>query len=143
VVDRAGQELIARHRIETARLILEPVGPEHAEGLFQATTASRDELLPWMPWAREPSLQSDVEQSTRSAHEWAVGCEFHFTLIERESGAVLGIAGLNAGGEGVFELHYWMRGDRRRRVLTTKAGRELVRGARAGLRAKKPPSGAG
>jgi len=90
-----------------------------------------------MPWAREPSLQSDVEQSTRSAHEWAVGCEFHFTLIERESGAVLGIAGLNAGGEGVFELHYWMRSDRTRRGLTTEAGRALVGWAKAELRAKK------
>ena len=46
-----------RAALETSRLRLEPVAAAHALGLYQAALASRAQLLPWMPWARDITLE--------------------------------------------------------------------------------------
>jgi ribosomal-protein-serine acetyltransferase len=106
--------------------VLEPISATHADALFDATIASRGELLPWMPWAVSPSLEGGRLQAAEAESDWSAGREFHFTLIERESGTVLGVAGLNAESEGAYELHYWIRTDRSGRGLTTEACRALI-----------------
>ena len=99
----------------------------HAEGLYDAVVASRAELLPWMPWAREPKLDVDLDMSRDER-------ALHFAMVERESGIVLGIAGLNREGADEAELHYWIRTDHTGRGLTTEACRALVAWARDELR---------
>jgi RimJ/RimL family protein N-acetyltransferase len=125
--------VVAREVLQTERLELEPVSPNHAESLFQAVLDSRPELLPWMPWAREPSLEATRHQTANSPRAWREDGEFHFCLVERETHAVLGVAGLNRNGEGSAELHYWIRSDHTRRGLTTEACRALVDWARRTL----------
>jgi len=120
--------------IETDRLLLEPVTPDHAQGLFDAVVASQKELLPWMPWAKEPSLEGSQAQAARSHEDWLAGTHFHFVVIERETGMVLGVAGLNTDAVEVPELHYWIRTDHSRRGLTTEACRALIEWARRTLR---------
>jgi RimJ/RimL family protein N-acetyltransferase len=134
---RSGQGLIPRRALETARLVLEPVSTAHADALFDATIASRSELLPWMPWAASPTLEGGRLRAAEGERDWSAGREFHFALIERESGDVLGVAGLNAEGADAYELHYWIRTDRAGRGLTTEAGRALIGFARESLRARR------
>lgn len=126
-----------RLSVETERLILEPVTPEHAEGIYEATAASRKELLPWMPWAKEPSLEGTRTMAARSRGDWETGIHFHFALIERETGVVLGVAGLNAEPDDAPELHYWIRTDHTRRGLTTEAATALIDWARRELHAQR------
>jgi ribosomal-protein-serine acetyltransferase len=113
------------------------VTPAHAEGLHDAVVASRKELLPWMPWAVDPTLEGSQEQTARSRADWNVGTHYHFALIERETGMVLGVAGLNMEKADAPELHYWIRSDHARRGLTTEACRALIDWARRVLRVRR------
>jgi ribosomal-protein-serine acetyltransferase len=117
---------IPREVLKTERLELEPVSPAHAESLFQAVVDSRPELLPWMPWAREPTLEGTRNQAEISQRAWRQDGEFHFCLVDRGTRQVLGIAGLNRNRDGSAELHYWIRSDHSRRGLTTEACRALI-----------------
>lgn len=111
---------------QTDRLILEPVTQAHADGIYEAVAASRKELLPWMPWAVDPTPDSNRELAAQSEADWEAGTHYHFAIVERDTGMVLGVAGFNMTGAGAPELHYWMRTDHTRRGLTTEAARALV-----------------
>ena len=138
---------IAREILKTERLELEPVSLAHAEPLFQAAVESRPELLPWMPWAREPTLEGTRKQTESTERAWRQDSEFHFCVIERSTRQVLGVAGLNRppsprsgerGGEHLnrsdsAELHYWIRSDHSGRGLTTEACRALIEWAPSAL----------
>ena len=120
-------------RLETERLILEPVTPAHAVALHDAVLASQRELLPWMPWAVDPTLDGSLAEATRSAQDFKAGTHYHFAVIERSSGLVLGVAGFNNEAPGRPELHYWIRTDHAGRGLTTEAARALIAWARGEL----------
>lgn len=79
-----------------------------------------------MPWAREPQLDRGIEMSKGDR-------VFHFAMVEKESGLVLGVAGLNREGNDAAELHYWIRTDHAARGLTTEACRALIEWARERL----------
>jgi RimJ/RimL family protein N-acetyltransferase len=115
-----------REVLTTERLDLEPVSGTHAESLFEAVIDSRAELLPWMPWAREPTHEGIRKQAMDSMTDWSRDTEFHFCLVERGAREVLGVAGLNRNGAGSAELHYWIRSDQAGRGLTTEACRALI-----------------
>jgi len=115
---------IGRVPLETERLLLEPIGPAHAEGLFEATVASRPELLPWMPWAKDPTLERAKTVAAKAPSEWVEG-HFRFAVVERDSEMVLGVVGLDLA-EGSAELSYWIRSDHAGRGLTTEASRGLM-----------------
>lgn len=87
-----------------------------------------------MPWAREPSLEGTLKMTARDGEAWRTDRVYHFAVIERESGNVLGVAGLNREGPDVAELHYWIRTDHAGRGLTTEAGEALIAWARDQLR---------
>ncbi len=115
---------IGREPLETERLLLEPIGPAHADGLFEATVASRQELLPWMPWAMDPTLEGTKTMAANAPSEWLEG-RFRFAVVERDSEMVLGVIGLDVE-DGSPELSYWIRSDHAGRGLTTEACRELI-----------------
>ena len=118
--------IVSRDVLITERLELHPLSSAHAESLFQAVLDSRQELLPWMPWARQPTLEETYRQTDSSRREWRRGREFHFCLVERATRPVLGVAGLNRNGLESAELHYWIRSDRSGVGLTTEACRALI-----------------
>jgi RimJ/RimL family protein N-acetyltransferase len=120
---------VERSVLETERLSLEPVSPAHAKALHQAVIESRLELLPWMPWARKPTLESGRGATMRSVDAWRDDREFHFVAVERSTGSVLGVVGLNREGGEAAELHYWMRSDHTGRGLATEACRALIKWA--------------
>jgi RimJ/RimL family protein N-acetyltransferase len=83
-----------------------------------------------MPWARVPTHQGTLELTQRDERLWAEGHVFHFALVEKGSGLVLGVAGLNREGKDAAELHYWIRTDHAGHGLTTEAGCALIEWAR-------------
>jgi RimJ/RimL family protein N-acetyltransferase len=107
-------------------MLLEPVTPAHADALYDAVASSRKELLPWMPWAVDPTPDGSRAQAARSEADWGEGSHYHFALVERDTGMVLGVAGFNMTGALAPELHYWIRTDHARRGLTTEAARALI-----------------
>jgi RimJ/RimL family protein N-acetyltransferase len=117
---------VERVPLETERLLLEPIGLAHAEGLFESTVASRPELLPWMPWAREPTLAATRIEAAKGSHDWSDGSRFPFSVLERKTGLVLGVVGLNSEGDRTVELSYWIRSDHAGRGLTTEACRAVI-----------------
>jgi RimJ/RimL family protein N-acetyltransferase len=117
---------VPREVLTTTHLDLVPVSPAHAQSLFQAVVDSQPELVAWMPWAREPNFEGTLAQTVSSERDWYEDLEFHFGLIDRRNGQVLGIAGLNRDGVGSAELHYWIRTDHSGHGLTTEAGKELI-----------------
>lgn len=117
---------VAREVLKTERLNLEPIRQAHAEPLFQAVMDSRPELLPWMPWARDPTLEGTRSQIVSSERDWHEGSEFHFCLVDRDTRQPLGVAGLNRDGDDSAELHYWIRSDHSGQGLTTEACRALI-----------------
>jgi RimJ/RimL family protein N-acetyltransferase len=121
VTAQTARMAIERVPLETERLLLEPIGLAHAEGLFEATVASRPELLPWMPWAREPTLDGARIEAAKGSHDWSEGSRFPFSVVDRNTGMVLGVVGLNREGERTVELSYWIRSDHAGRGLTTEA----------------------
>jgi ribosomal-protein-serine acetyltransferase len=129
--------MIPREGLTTTHLDLVPVSPAHAHSLFQAVVDSQPELLPWMPWAREPTFEGTLAQTVSSEREWYEDTEFHFSLIDRRTGQVLGIAGLNRDGPGSAELHYWIRSDHVGQGLTTEACKALIGWAPSALGAQR------
>jgi RimJ/RimL family protein N-acetyltransferase len=117
---------VPREVLTTSHMDLVPISPAHAQSLFQAVVDSQPELLAWMPWAREPTFEATLAQTVASEHDWDDDTEFHFSLIDRRNGQVLGIAGLNRDGPGSAELHYWIRSDHSGQGLTTEACKELI-----------------
>lgn len=128
---------VPREVLKTERLDLEPVSPVHADSLFQAVMDSRPELLPWMPWARDPTLEGTRTQTESSRRTWHDHGEFHYCLVDRESRQVLGVAGLNRDGPASAELHYWIRSDHSGQGLTTEACRALLDWAPRALGVKR------
>lgn len=78
-------------------------------------------------------MEGTLVLTRRDEQAWRDGRVSHFAMIERETGDVLGIAGLNREGPDAAELHYWIRTDRAGRGLTTEACAALIAWARDGL----------
>jgi RimJ/RimL family protein N-acetyltransferase len=105
------------------------VRTEHAAGIYVAVVDSRPELLPWMPWAREP--RPDLEALQQG---WVEDRYLNFAMVDKATAEVLGVAGLNLELQGAADLHYWIRSDHAGQGLTTEACRALVAWARDHLR---------
>lgn len=85
----------ARAVLRTERLRLEPVGAHHAGALFEAVIESRLELLPWMPWARDPSLEGNRHAAEDDERAWREDRRFSFVMIEQAAAQVIGVVGLD------------------------------------------------
>lgn len=83
-----------------------------------------------MPWARSPSREGSLELTQRDERLWAEDRVFHFAVVEKDSGMVLGVAGINREGTNAGGLHYWIRTSHAGRGLTTEAGHALITWAR-------------
>lgn len=123
-----------RAPIPTPRLVLEPVSHAHDGDLFQASLASRAELLPWMPWALDLSMDSQSAYADRAVSEWESGSP---AFAITELGAAIGVIGLIRGSESVYEIHYWLATDRTGRGYATEAAQALPAWARCALGARR------
>ena len=135
----AGRTAAAARRValQTERLTLEPVSRAHAQGILDAVVSSRPELLPWMPWARTPSLDAILALAERDERAWREDRVYQFAVVDRVTRQPLGVAGIDREGKDEAELHYWIRSDRAGSGLTTEACRALVAWARDNLRLRR------
>lgn len=106
---------------------------EDAPALNDAVAASREHLLPWMPWAGEPpmTLEQRLRQLANWEREWRAGGDCVYGIFVGEQ--VAGGCGLHRRlGPHGLEIGYWLRaGFTGRGVMTTAAG--LVTEAAFGL----------
>jgi ribosomal-protein-serine acetyltransferase len=117
--------MTARAVIETARLRLEPTGPEHAEAICEAVESSLPELRPWLYWAKDNDLGQRREFTERCLEGWDQ-TEWTFSIHERNE--LIGGIGLDRFESllSSVELGYWLRSDRAGRGLMTEAGVAVV-----------------
>ena len=117
--------MIERIAIETARLRLEPLGPEHARDLWTATSSSLPELRRWLQWAREVDEASSRAFTERAPEDWAGGRDFAFAVLA--GGRLTGTIALHAPRiESLGEIGYWTRTDMRGRGYATEAAIAIV-----------------
>jgi ribosomal-protein-serine acetyltransferase len=123
-----------RVAVRTARLALEPVTHAHDDDLFQASLASRAELLPWMPWAVDLSMDAQFAYTDRAVPDWAAGSP---AFAITEGGRAIGVIGLNRQTDSEYEIHYWLATDRTGLGYVTEAARALIEWAPAALGAHR------
>jgi RimJ/RimL family protein N-acetyltransferase len=112
------------------RLTLRPIQPADAEPLHLAARESLTELIPWMTWAHEGYSLPEMENYTRFATDgWAAGTLHVFTILDRQDGAVSGVASLSNLNLTYHycNLGYWVRTSRRGQGLAGRAARLIAR----------------
>jgi RimJ/RimL family protein N-acetyltransferase len=109
--------------------------PHHLHPLLDAVAVSFAELHRWMPWAGTmptPAEQREVLRAGESSFD--ADREWSYVLIEKDSGQLVGAAGLHRrSGPRSVEIGYWVRSDRTGRGYATSAARVLAEAALAHL----------
>src|SRR5262245_61750257 len=113
----------APYLIETARLRLCALGPEHVERVHKVIPKNKAHLLPTMPWAHlEPlSLEARTELLTKMRASFDSGADFVFGIFERSSNRYVGGTGLHPRiGPRALEIGYWIAADSQGKGLVTE-----------------------
>jgi RimJ/RimL family protein N-acetyltransferase len=115
-----------RAPLRTARLLLEPIGPEHAEAMWTATETSLEELSRWMLWAVDTTREGTETFAAEAEREWKEGAGFHFAILR--DGDLAGALGLEVRApiNRIGEIGYWIRSDLAGRGLVTEAAEAVV-----------------
>jgi ribosomal-protein-alanine N-acetyltransferase len=115
---------------DTARLQLRPLVMNEARELLAVVTASRAELGRFMAWPREMFEMEHARHFVRVGREaWLAGRTVRLGVFERETGALVGSAELDAIDlrRSQAELGYWIRADRWRKGYATEAAAPMLR----------------
>jgi RimJ/RimL family protein N-acetyltransferase len=124
---------ISRHPpycIATERVRVRCWDPADAPRLAEALTESRDDLLPWLPWAAEEptTLERKVELLRLFRGRFDLGEEFVFGVFDPDEIRVIGGSGLHTRvGPSAFEIGYWIRSSETRRGLGTEVAAALTK----------------
>ena len=128
------------YRIETERLVVRCWEPRDAPLLKEAVDSSLEHLRPWMPWAHdEPQpLEEKVEllRELPRALRPRPGLRLRDLLAPTSRRRSAAPACTRAGGEGVFEIGYWIRASRAGEGLCDRGHRGADAGRLRGLRAR-------
>ena len=114
-----------RKALFTDRLMLEPTGPDHAEGLIAAKGLSVDELTPWLVWAVDEDPNATRAFALACEQEWDVTAWTFTVLLD---GEIIGSVGINRFDPmlSTANLGYWLRTDVAGRGLMTEAAAAVV-----------------
>lgn len=114
--------------IQTPRLVVRPYTLDDTQPLFDTINATRDSLLPWLPWARteHTSLAATtkfVADQTLRATKPLTNDGIVLGIFDRSTHTLLGGTGLHdlRRDTASCEIGYWMRHDQRNQGLTTEA----------------------
>lgn len=113
--------------LESERLLIRMWTLDDAPALLAAIDASRETLLPWLPWAAtdhrtiEDTIYNIVRFKRSMVGPDVDGCVYG--IFDRATGEVLGGTGWNRGDRAthVAETGYWVRHDRRGQGIATEA----------------------
>jgi RimJ/RimL family protein N-acetyltransferase len=118
------------YRIVTRRLVLRCWQPADAPLFKAAVDASREHLLPWMPWAKgEPTdLQTKINLLRGFRGKFDLGQDFVYGVFNLDETQVLGGTGLHTRqGEKVREIGYWIHVDATGQGLATELSAALTK----------------
>jgi len=118
------------YRIETKRLVLRCWQPEDAVLMQEAAAASKEHLLPFMPWAvHEPApVEAKVELIRKFRASFDRGEDYVYGVFDQGETRVLGGSGLHTRiGEEGLEIGYWIHKDFINQGLMTEATAALVK----------------
>ncbi len=118
------------YRIETERLVIRCYDPCDAPLLKEAVDASVEHLRPWMPWIRfEPqTIAEKVELLRGFRGSFDLGTNYAYGIFNRDGTKQLGGTGLHQrGGDGSFEIGYWVSADAIGQGMATEAAAVLTR----------------
>jgi RimJ/RimL family protein N-acetyltransferase len=121
--------------IREGDLLLTRARADDLDEMVTAVNASLSELRPWFPWAQHPATEESVGAFlTQVAQSWDEGTGFAFVGRELRDGAASGGVVCGCGlhvrlGPGALEIGYWVRTDRARRGIATRAAGALTRAA--------------
>lgn len=87
--------------------------------------ASLTELRPWFPWAQQtPTVEDQIVRAREALRAFAAGEDHHFSIIELESGDLVGGLRVNPlQGPATAEIGYYVHTDRHRRGYASEATR--------------------
>jgi hypothetical protein len=112
----AGFEL--PRRLATEQFVLEPLGPEHNEGDYDAWTSSIEHIrctpgFEDQRWPREMTVEENRSDLERHAADFEAREGFTFTVRDPEGGAILGCVYIYPTKDGSSDasVQSWVRGD--------------------------------
>jgi RimJ/RimL family protein N-acetyltransferase len=117
------------YRIHTPRLIVRCWEPVDAPQLMAAKNASKDHLLPWMPWAQgEPSDLAANLALIRAWHaQFDTDQDYVYGIFDRATSAVVGGTGLHERiGKNAREIGYWVCAGAINRGIATETAAALT-----------------
>lgn len=112
--------------IETKRLILRPPKMGDEILLNQCIHRSLSELKRWMPWAKDPSMESTLKFVKDGMCSWQSEGQrdFPIVIIDKLSQEPIGASGFNNRSKpevSVFEIGYWLDERYKGQGLATEA----------------------
>lgn len=118
----------APYCVETARLQLRALGPEHLALLHEVIPRNKAHLAPSMPWVQDEPLSpaARTELLTQMRGRFDLGLDFTYGIFERAKGQYVGGTGLHPRiGPDALEIGYWIDAQREGHGLVTEAARAL------------------
>lgn len=117
-------------QIETERLRLERVRPDHAAMILEGILESLEELRPWMPWAQgEQTLETTRNFAVEAGQMAQSAREFNFVALRKSDGRFLANIGMHSFDWSVpmGEIGYWARTGEVGQGYISEATRALTR----------------
>jgi hypothetical protein len=106
-------------RLETSEFVLEPLGPGHNDADYAAWTSSIDHIratpgFEGRKWPRQMTLEENLADLERHANDFAQRNGFTYTVLEPETGDVIGCVYIYPSDEASYDAHVesWVRADR-------------------------------
>jgi RimJ/RimL family protein N-acetyltransferase len=118
------------YRIHTPRLVIRCWEPADAPLLKAAIDASKEHLLPWMPWAAdEPEpVEAKVARLRTFRGRFDLDQDYVYGILNRDETEVLGGSGLHTrAGDKALEIGYWIHVDHINQGLATEASAALTK----------------
>ena len=118
------------YRIETKRLVLRCWQPEDAPVMQEAIAASKEHLLPFMPWAgNEPApVETKVDLIRKFRANFDRGEDYVYGVFNSDETRALGGTGLHTRlAEDGFEIGYWIHKDYVSRGFATELAAALTK----------------
>jgi RimJ/RimL family protein N-acetyltransferase len=118
------------YRIETKRLVVRCWDPKDAALIQEAAAASKEHLLPFMPWAvNEPqTAEQKVELARRFRGSFDRGEDYVYGIFNRDESRALGGTGLHTRLSGnALEIGYWLHKDFINQGLITESTAALTK----------------
>lgn len=118
------------YRIVTRRLVIRCYEPADAQMLDDAANASKEHLMPFMPWAHDLPMpfQDRLALVRRFRGNFDLGNDYVYGVFNLEETQTLGGTGLHTRvGENAREIGYWIHVDFAGQGLATELSAALTR----------------